>query len=315
MNATAGPIADLFTRAEIAAVRSTSNWKGLVSVATCWAWIFGAIALFALWPNPISFVLGLMIVGGRQLGLAVLMHDAAHGILTRHKGLNEWVGHWLCGAPIASDMKAYRTYHLKHHRHVQQPEDPDLILSAPFPVTRASLRRKIVRDLTGQTFLKQRSAQLRAALGKPGEPFTKRLATFRAKLGPFVLTNAILLGLLALFGQAHLYLLLWLLPAATWFAFVTRIRNIGEHAVVPDNDDPLRNARTTYADPIVRLLLAPYRVSYHLEHHLFMWVPHYNLPKLHDMLLAKGLGPQMEIQPDYWAVLARAASKPDKAAA
>jgi hypothetical protein len=37
---------------------------------------------------------------------------------------------------------------------------------APFPVSRASLRRKIMRDLTGQTFVKQRfgplAEQLRA---------------------------------------------------------------------------------------------------------------------------------------------------------
>ena len=33
-----------------------------------------------------------------------------------------------------------------------------------FPTTRASLWRKVVRDLTGQTFLKQRTAQFRFAL-------------------------------------------------------------------------------------------------------------------------------------------------------
>ena len=43
----------------------------------------------------------------------------------------------------------YRTYHLGHHKFAQQAEDPDLGLSAPFPITRLSLRRKIVRDLTG----------------------------------------------------------------------------------------------------------------------------------------------------------------------
>ena len=30
------------------------------------------------------------------------------------------------------------------------------MLSAPFPITRQSLRRKVVRDLTGQTWFKQR---------------------------------------------------------------------------------------------------------------------------------------------------------------
>jgi fatty acid desaturase len=49
---------------------------------------------------------------------------------------------------------------------------------------------------------------------------------------------------------------------------VARLRSIAEHAVVPDDDDPLRNTRTTAAGPLARAFLAPYWVNYHLEHHL-----------------------------------------------
>src|SRR3546814_19599021 len=40
----------------------------------------------------------------------------------------------------------------------------DLSLSKPFPTKRASLWRKVLRDLTGQTFFKQRVAQFGYAL-------------------------------------------------------------------------------------------------------------------------------------------------------
>lgn len=73
-------------------------------------------------------------------------------------------------------------------------------------------------------------------------------------------------------------------------------------------NDPLRNTRTTRANPLVRLLLAPYRVNYHLEHHLFLFIPCWRLPETHRLLLAKGYGPRMEVQPGYRAVLATAAS-------
>ncbi|MDP2330206.1 MAG: fatty acid desaturase [Reyranella sp.] len=75
-----------------------------------------------------------------------------------------------------------------------------------------------------------------------------------------------------------------MLPLATWYQLASRIRNIAEHAVVPDNDDPLRNTRTTYAGPVVRLLLAPYWVNFYLEHHLFMFVPCWRLPAAHRAL-------------------------------
>jgi hypothetical protein len=41
----------------------------------------------------------------------------------------------------------------------------------------------------------------------------------------------------------------------------------------------------------------------------------YNLPKLHALLLAKGLGAKMEIQPDYLTMLRLAMSKAEPLAA
>ena len=64
------------------------------------------------------------------------------------------------------------------------------------------------------------------------------------------------------------YPLLWLVPLLTWMMVITRIRNIAEHAVVPDANDPLRNTRTTKASLLERAFIAPYFVNYHLEHHL-----------------------------------------------
>ncbi len=61
------------------------------------------------------------------------MHEAAHGGLHANKAINEWIGQWLCAVPVGADLASYRSYHLQHHKFTQQPEDPDLSLSAPFP--------------------------------------------------------------------------------------------------------------------------------------------------------------------------------------
>jgi fatty acid desaturase len=89
------------------------------------------------------------------------------------------------------------------------------------------------------------------------------------------------------------------------------VRNIAEHAVVGDADDPLRNTRTTRANWLERALVAPYWVNYHLEHHLFFYVPCYNLPKLHRILMAGPHADRMEIAPSYAAVLRKATALPD----
>jgi fatty acid desaturase len=91
---------------------------------------------------------------------------------------------------------------------------------------------------------------------------------------------------------------------------ITRIRNIAEHAVVPDSNDPLRNTRTTRAGLLERIFVAPYYVNYHLEHHLLFYVPCYHLPKVHAILMRGDKAKQMELQDGYGRVLALATAKP-----
>lgn len=300
---------DYLTADEVRVLRGKSDLVGALLVVHAWGLIFGAMALFVWWPNPLTFVLAVMVIGTRQLGIAILMHDAAHGLLFNNRRLNDWAGVWLCGAPVGASMSLYRPYHLTHHRRTQQADDPDLGLSAPFPITRASLRRKIVRDLAGQTAYQRRGEQIRRAMGPRTQPLMVRLASLVRGERDFFITNAVLLAGLALAGYWWLYPALWLLPLATWYQLVSRIRNIAEHAVVPDNDDPLRNTRTTYANPIERLFVAPYWVNYHLEHHMFLFVPCWRLPAAHRLLLAKGYGPKMELRRGYREVLKRATAK------
>ena len=283
---------ELLTPEQVQRLRAKSDLVGALLVLHAWALILGSMALFVWWPNPFTFLLAVMVIGGRQLGLAILMHDAAHGLLFANRRLNDFVGAWLCAFPVFTSLSLYRPYHLKHHRFTQQAEDPDLGLSAAFPITAASLWRKVVRDLTGQTAFTRRREQFRRGIG----------------LREGLIVNAVLWAGLAAAGYWWLYPVLWLLPLATWYQLVSRIRNIAEHAVVPDNDDPLRNTRTTYANPIIRLLVAPYWVNYHLEHHLFMFVPCWRLPQAHRALLAAGRGEAMELQPGYRAVLRAATS-------
>ena len=83
---------------------------------------------------------------------------------------------------------------------------------------------------------------------------------------------------------------------------ITRIRSIAEHALVPDDNDPFRNARSTRANWLVRIFLAPYWVNYHVEHHLFTFCPWYNLPMAHKMLRARGHTSKMEIANGYGEV-------------
>lgn len=304
---------DLFSPDAWAPFQARSTWKGPLLVAHCWGVIVAAIAV-GVW-LPILIPLCVMVIGTRQLGLAILMHEAAHGALARNLKLNDFLGHWLCAVPIGASLNAYRPYHLAHHRFAQQPEDPDLMLSAPFPVSGASLRRKMIRDLTGQTFFKQRvllplaALRGRSAAGEDAHDYDA-VVTGRS-IAAFLLWNAGLLAVLSLVGVWWAFFALWLLPMATWFPLVTRLRNIAEHACVEGSaEDAFRAARTTRASWWERALIAPYWVNFHAEHHLFMHVPCWNLPRLHRAVRATPSGQRMVVANGYVEVLRQAASRP-----
>jgi fatty acid desaturase len=300
---------DLVSQQQLVELRTRSPWRGIWLIVHAWGVILACVALVDFWPNVFTAILAVLLIGSRQLGLAILMHDGAHGCFAKDQKRNLWLSQWLCAYPIFADTQAYRRYHLRHHARTQQQDDPDLILSKPFPITKASYRRKVLRDITGQTGYQQRKAQLSHALGEPTWPRRRRAQHFWQRLGRPMLVNAALAGACIGAGVWWAYPLLWLVPLLTWMMVITRIRNIAEHAVVGDSDDPLRNTRTTLASPMERALVAPYFVNYHLEHHLFYYVPCYNLPKLHEILVRGPHRARMEIAPNYWTVLRSATAK------
>jgi fatty acid desaturase len=77
--------------------------------------------------------------------------------------------------------------------------------------------------------------------------------------------------------------LLWLIPAFTTFPLFMILRQWVQHG----NADRGRytNTRVFLVGPLVRYAVFPWGMDYHLPHHLMASVPHYNLKRLHEILL------------------------------
>jgi fatty acid desaturase len=299
---------DLLTRDEIQELTTLRDWRTWCSIAVDWGLIAASFALVAVAPNPLTVVLAVFVIGSRQLGLAVLMHEASHRTLLRSRRWNDWVGNWLCAYPVWSDLYPYRPYHLQHHAKNWTDADPDLALATPFPITMASMRRKVWRDLSGSTGWKRAKATFKRDLGRSRGRVRRNFDAGREALGPVLLTNAGLLVVLTAAGHPALYLL-WVAAWLTSYSLVMRIRSIAEHAMVADPADDLQNSRTTRARWWERLFIAPNYVNYHLEHHLLMTVPHYNLPRMHRMLRERGALTNACVVEGYADVLRLAASR------
>ncbi|MEL6346865.1 MAG: fatty acid desaturase family protein [Myxococcota bacterium] len=307
---------DVLTRDEIQSLTARSDARGALAVATTLGIIAGSMALVAISPSVWAVLLAMILIGGRHLGLAILLHECAHRSLFKTPWLNDMVGTWICGAPTGNRLSRYRKHHIKHHRHTGSEDDPDLGLVRPFPTTRRSMARKIRRDLIGVTGVKRIIAILMMDLGylrytasvdperidQTDRTPRDRLRDFVKHTGPTLLTNGMLLGILTVLGHPLLYLL-WVGAYLTTYSLFLRLRSIAEHACMPDPTDPFRGTRTTRANLLARLTVAPHHVNYHLEHHLLMTVPHYHLPRMHRLLQERGALPAVSVAPHYRAVL------------
>ncbi|HEY0477763.1 MAG TPA: fatty acid desaturase [Kofleriaceae bacterium] len=319
---------DSFTSHEIRELRRVSDLRGALSLAVNWGMIAAAMAAVALAPAvllPVVIPLALFVIGARQLGMAVLMHEAAHRTLFRRRSWNDRCANWLAAYPVYVSLELYRPYHLQHHARTGTDEDPDLALARGWPVRRASMRRKVVRDLVGITGVKRLIAQTRFLIATARGVRRDRsevlsfvgggsAAEARAALVGAALWQVALVAICFAVGHPWLYLL-WAGAWLTTYSLCMRIRSIAEHAMTGDPANPLANTRTVIAGPWERIFIAPNRVNYHLEHHLLMTVPHHNLPRLHELLAERGLLEGACVASSYREVLARMVREPGSAPA
>ena len=305
MEATKTKPLDLLDKHQLSQIREKNDFRNIFALCLDWGLIVFGLSIFYYYPSALTFISAVILIGSRQFALAVLVHDGAHNLLFSNLKVNDFFSQWFCAYPIFQDNRVYRPYHLKHHRFTETEDDPDLALSAPFPITKISFFRKVLRDLTGITGFRRYSQALISILKTDGDNLPDRLKGIWFKIHGFLITNILIFLTISFFFHWSLYFLLWWLPAFTYYSLIIRIRNIAEHCVTSGSTD-LDNTRTTLTNPIVRFLMAPHRVNYHLEHHLFMMCPWYNLPKAHKMMIQNGYKDKMCIENSYRAVLFKA---------
>jgi fatty acid desaturase len=298
---------EILNKFQLSEIRQKSDMRNIIALLFDWGMMALGISLFYLFPNFLTFLISTVIIGSRQFALAVLAHDGAHHLLFKNAKINDFVSQWFCAYPVFQDNRVYRPYHLKHHRFTETEDDPDISLSAPFPITKKSFARKVIRDLSGITGYKRYSSVVKGILKTEASSSMTKITKIWDKSHGFLITNSVIFLLISYFSHWSLFFMLWWFPAFTYYSLIIRIRNIAEHCVTPGNTE-FDNTRTTRASYLIRFLLAPHRVNFHLEHHLFMVCPWYNLPKAHSMMIENGYQDKMCLEESYRNVLAKAVS-------
>ena len=291
----------------IAQLTRRSPWRATLSALHDFLILAAAIAVgLYFWPNPLVLILSVIVIGTRQHALFVIAHDAAHYLLYDNRLLNDVVGR-TCAMLQGLSMCTYRVIHRMHHNNLYGELDPDTALHGGYPRGRAYLVKKLLKDLSGLTAWKTYAyflggapalnTQTNVAL-RPLDDTAQKLKTeARNDRNMVIAFHVMLLGVFAWSGYLLQYLVLWVLPLVTVVQAILRLRAIAEHGATTDFSSPLTAARTNVAPAWLEWLIFPHQVNYHIEHHLYASVPHYNLPELHREMATRGMLEHAELVP------------------
>lgn len=269
---------------EIKKLSQLKQRKGILAAFLDWVVILLAIRWFAVEMSILRWALMAVIVGSRQHGLAILMHDAAHFRLLRNKKFNDLVSNCFLAYPLFITTEKYRTSHLAHHLYLNSEKDPDFNIKRgkkdwTFPKNKMQLTLLLGKMLLYGGIVELGRNFTRYSSSKTANPKEKNKASSAVKTTYYLGAS---IGL-TYFGGWGLFLLCWFLPMITFLSFNLRVRSMAEHFGMEWTND-FNMSRTTLCSAWEKILIARHNVGFHIEHHLYPSVPFYNLRKVHLLL-------------------------------
>jgi fatty acid desaturase len=276
-------------------LRHIPNVRNALSVASVYAQTVLVLAAVVWIGHPLAWLAGIVLMGRANAQFASLMHEAAHRLLFSHRRLNDAVGRWLLGFPVWTSTDAYRRVHMAHHREEFGPDEPDIALYRGYPISPASFRRKLWRDLRGSTGWKLFRAQISGGLRSSDR-------RVRHTLYKVLFVQAVIATLMTVLGHPLMYPLLWLLPYFTVWRVINRLRSVAEHGGMKASKDRRETTHSVRQHLPARFVLVPFHIGWHLAHHVDSGIPFRNLPRFHEALVAAGyVTPGLEY-PNYRAL-------------
>jgi len=257
-------------------LRRIPNTRNALAVAAVYAQTIGIIVAAVWIDNLFVWAIAFVLMGRAHAQFAALMHEAAHRLLFRNRRVNDWVGRWLLGFPSFTPIDLYRRGHMAHHRDEFGPDEPDIPLYRGYPISRASLRRKLTRDATGRTGWKLFKGLVRGVRAED--------AAVRSQARGIVGTQLVLIAIGVALGHPWVYFVLLFAPYLTVWRVINRLRSIAEHGGMQRSKDRRLTTHTVKQGPISRFFVVPHHIGWHLAHHVDSGIPMANLPKLHAEL-------------------------------
>lgn len=239
-------------------------------------------AWHALWLVPL--------IGLAYYRIYFPLHDLSHYALFTSKQANKVAG-WLLGGLLVTPFESFRREHAYHHAHFSTDKDPGGVdYLVQFKSKREMLRFLLTPLWGGNLFVKLED-YFRQAIGRDRGLVRKdqREQPDTVGYGAIIAVQLVVLAIVTngyTLADWWRYPLFVLVPGATVFLFLSRLRMFLEHAsldytLFTYQDKPRKMSRTFATGWVEGFLLSGASFKYHYEHHLLPTIPSCGLARVH----------------------------------
>ena len=283
--------------ADLGPTARTDMWNTGYVVLT---WLVIGVATALAWRlhSPVAYALAAVVISSRQQALLNVEHDALHSALLRSRRANDIVGNLAAAAACGSGFRSTRGHHLRHHRRLNTPDDPDGYMHQGGRLDRrAGLARHLAEGFTGVYVVRLLRMRTTWDVAPEAQRRDKR---------DVALMQLVLWGTSTLLTAWWVYLVLWLVPLLTLTAGCVIVRNYVDHALAGDELEMFPERRVSVLPNVVEgAILSPFGMHHHAEHHLFPWLPARRLPEARRRLDAMPESPRRLTHRSYVATVVR----------
>lgn len=265
-------------------LQNLNNWQNFITIFMDYLWIIISIIGCKIYPSIFTYLLAIVLIGRGMNGLDNLNHESSHKKLFQNQVMNYWISLLFCYLPLGMSPHFYVKDHLNHHKWLGNYNlDPDRLRHREldiecFPIPRRDLIYHFFYRITIILIPTYLLDILKSIIFSPDVPQKERISRRLFWILLFII-------LTVLDGWKD-FTLFWLVPFITSFKILGYLAEISEHGgLYREGKRDIDLARNNLCHFLLRFLIYPHNDCYHLTHHLFPGVPHYNLALAHQVLL------------------------------
>ncbi len=273
---------NLLSQEQFSRLNLKKDWYSLIVILIIWISIFSLILVSEKINYTFIKIISLFIIAGLQHHLATFIHEGAHNSIHSNKNINNLITYIFCSVPLYCNFNLYKHFHLTHHRFTSDPEkDPEFLIYKKFGFKHQDMKSRDFIILFFKDYFLINTILTFVFFAKYNKVNNIPKYSNNEKL-TLLAIHLSYIALISFFNAWQGFIIYWLIPSFLILPILLRYHSYAEH--IKNSELGQLSSINKKSNLVWNFFFYPIRSYNHLEHHLYMTVPWYNLNSAKELL-------------------------------